>query len=132
LGHGDTVNGLYFAPVIDTENTELTDVAFASLGEDHSMILKKDGTLWAMGRNSESQLGISGPNQLKAVKVLENVAYVAAGYNHTMAVKEDGTLWAAGSNQNGQFGQKTAAATNNLWTEIDISKILNPAAPSAP
>jgi uncharacterized repeat protein (TIGR02543 family) len=132
LGHGDTANGLYFSPVVDTEDTELTDVAFASLGEDHSMILKKDGTLWAMGRNGESQLGISGPNQLKAVKVLDNVAYAAAGYNHTMAVKEDGTLWAAGANQSGQFGQKTSTSANNLWTEIDISKILNPAAPPVP
>jgi uncharacterized repeat protein (TIGR02543 family) len=131
LGHGDTVNGMYFSPVISAENTELTDVAFASLGEGHSMILKRDGTLWAAGRNSESQLGISGPNQLKAVKVLDNVAYVTSGYSHTMAVKEDGTLWAAGSNQYGQFGRQTPAA-NNLWTRIDISGILNPPASPAP
>jgi alpha-tubulin suppressor-like RCC1 family protein len=132
LGHGDTEMSALFDPVINSEDTELTDVAFASLGDGHSMILKKDGTLWATGRNTESQLGISSTgNQLKAVLVLENVAHVAAGYTHTLAVKEDGSLWAAGSNYYGQFGQRTSN-TNSLWTEIDISTIVNPAAPVAP
>jgi uncharacterized repeat protein (TIGR02543 family) len=132
LGHGDALMETLFDPVINTEDTELTDVVFASLGESHSMVLKKDGTLWAMGRNSEFQLGISSTaNQPKAVLVLENVAHVAAGYNHTLAVKEDGSLWAAGSNYYGQFGQKTSN-TNNPWTEIDISPIVSPAAPVTP
>jgi uncharacterized repeat protein (TIGR02543 family) len=132
LGQGDTTNRQYFTPVINTENTELINVAFASLGDNHSMILKKDGTLWATGRNNDSQLGISTTgNQTRAIQVLDHVAHVAAGYNHTLAVKEDGTLWAAGSNASGQFGRK-ASTTNSLWTEIDISKIMNPKASAAP
>jgi uncharacterized repeat protein (TIGR02543 family) len=138
LGHGGTIATNYFRAVISAEGTELEDVAFVSLGNEHSMILQNDGSLWAVGRNNDTQLGITPPvNQNKAVKVLENVAYVAAGYNHTLAVKDDGSLWAAGSNNNGQFGQKTSAR-NNLWTRIDISAILPsppappPAAPATP
>jgi alpha-tubulin suppressor-like RCC1 family protein len=134
LGDGTTNNKEYFLPVTNTENTEVTDVAYATLGDNHSMILLHDGTLWAMGRNNESQLGISTTgDQTKAVKVLDHVSHVAAGCNHTLAVKEDGTLWAAGTNSNGQFGQKTPNPYN-LWTEIDISRITGaaPAAPATP
>lgn len=132
LGHGNTANKTYFAPVINTEDTEMTDAAFVSLGANHSMILKKDGTLWAMGRNNEFQLGLnSTANQLKAVKVLDNVAHVAAGYTHTIAVKADGTLWATGSNAYGQFGQK-ASNVNSVWTQIDISSIQAPLTPATP
>jgi alpha-tubulin suppressor-like RCC1 family protein len=127
LGHGGTTATNYFRAVVNAEGTELSDVSFVSLGNEHSMILKNDGSLWAVGRNNDTQLGITpSVNQNKAVKVLENVAYVAAGYNHTLAVKEDGSLWAAGSNYNGQFGQKTSSRNNNLWTRIDISAILSP------
>jgi alpha-tubulin suppressor-like RCC1 family protein len=117
---------LFFTPVISSENDKaLTDVAYASLGNNHSMILKNDGTLWGMGKNTEYQLGISPPsNQVKAVKVLDHVAHVAAGYNHTLAVTEDGTLWAAGSNGYGQFG-RIPVRTNetSIWTPIDISSL---------
>jgi alpha-tubulin suppressor-like RCC1 family protein len=124
LGQGHTKSSqTYFAAVIDEGDNEITGVAFVSLGENHSMILKNDGTLWAAGRNQESQLGIiSTANQSRAVKVMEGVAYVAAGYTHTLAVKEDGTLWAAGSNSDGQLG-RPGRESNKVWTEIDISKI---------
>jgi alpha-tubulin suppressor-like RCC1 family protein len=127
LGNGTTANQNYYAEVLTGENAEMNDVAFASLGDGHSMILKKDGTLWAVGRNSDYQLGIS-PNssQYKAIKVLDRVAHVAAGYNHSLAVKEDGTLWAAGSNNYGQFGRGDPLGDAGIWTMIDISQIVSP------
>jgi uncharacterized repeat protein (TIGR02543 family) len=130
LGNGNTQNQTLFGEVIDFDGSEMTDVAHASLGDTHSMILRQDGTLWAMGKNSDNQLGtnLSG-NQTRAIMVLDNVAYVAAGYNHTLAVREDGSLWAAGSNASGQFGGKITqtvdALPNSAWVNIDISKFIH-------
>jgi alpha-tubulin suppressor-like RCC1 family protein len=132
LGNGNTKQQEFWTVVIDDEKNELTGAATISLGENHSMILKNDGTLWAMGRNSELQLGTASTlNHLTAVKVLDDVAYVAAGYYHTLAVKQDGSLWAAGSNQYGQFGQ-TASSKNSVWTQIDISAITPPPVSTQP
>jgi alpha-tubulin suppressor-like RCC1 family protein len=131
LGTGSGNPQIFFTPVISSaDNKALTGVAYASLGNNHSMILKNDGTLWGMGRNYDYQLGITPPsNQFTAVKVLDHVAHVASGYDHTLAVTEDGTLWAAGSNAYGQFG-RVPVRTNetSIWTPIDISNIV-PATP---
>jgi alpha-tubulin suppressor-like RCC1 family protein len=132
LGHGDTTTRNYFAPVKDNKNREMTDVSFVSLGYNHSMILKKDGTLWAVGRNAESQFG--APQQVdytNAVMVLDHVAHVAAGYNHTLAVKEDGTLWAAGLNSRGQLG-RPGEGRNDKWTEVKLDYLNKPQTPTPP
>jgi alpha-tubulin suppressor-like RCC1 family protein len=126
LGNGTNGDQSKFTAVLEKdENKPISDVAFVSLGDSHSMILKKDGTLWAVGRNSDFQLGLSSSTaQTKAIMVLDKVAHVAAGYNHTLAVKEDGTLWAAGSNSYGQFGRGNQTGNDGgLWTQIDISKL---------
>jgi alpha-tubulin suppressor-like RCC1 family protein len=129
LGNGTTSNLFAFTEVVDSKGNEMTGVHTASLGENHSMILKKDGTLWAMGRNNVSQLGTSDTNnQTRAILVLDKVAHIAAGLNHTLAVREDGTLWAAGSNANGQFGGTPTSLKDPLqhstWVNINISKII--------
>jgi alpha-tubulin suppressor-like RCC1 family protein len=128
LGLGNTTSQYFFSPVLTDDGAELTDAEFVSLGDNHSLILKKDGTLWAMGKNSESQLGVNPPSgHTKAFMVLDRVAHVAAGNNHTLVIKEDGTLMAAGSNKYGQFGRPPAAANEtSIWTTIDISKIVPP------
>ncbi|AEC03000.1 fimbrillin family protein [Parasphaerochaeta coccoides] len=88
-------------------------VAAVFAGELHTMILKKNGTLWATGYNASGQLGIGGttdistPEQVKGLGgagVMTDVAAVSAGWKHTMILKTDGTLWATGDNQHGQLG----------------------------
>jgi alpha-tubulin suppressor-like RCC1 family protein len=126
LGVGKTDNAVYssFTVVIDSEDKIMSDVAFVSLGESHSMILKNDGTLWAVGNNTDNRLGIRGGSVNKAIRVLDNVAYVASGYNHTMAVTSDGRVWGAGSNSNGQFGGIPLDPNGNgQWAEIELSSL---------
>ncbi|AEC02809.1 fimbrillin family protein [Parasphaerochaeta coccoides] len=96
------------------ENDFMTDVAAVSAGSWHTMILKKDGTLWATGFNNYGQLGVgdttdrSTPVQVwdstDGSMKMTNVAAVYAGMGHTMILKKDGTLWATGNNANGQLG----------------------------
>jgi len=68
-----------------------------SAGEEHSLALKNDGTLWATGDNYFGELG-TGDNSYRNVfvKVLSNVSAIAAGGRHSLALKNDGTLWATG------------------------------------
>ncbi|MEK8127937.1 S-layer homology domain-containing protein [Paenibacillus filicis] len=80
----------------------------AEAGDRFSLILKKDGSLWAWGQNS-NKLGMgSNANTIyeKPVKVtgISEVAAISTGAYHTLAVKSDGTVWAWGENGGGALG----------------------------
>jgi len=87
-----------------------TGVASVAAGSRHTMYVKTDGTLWAMGYKRNGQLGDEGTDssilefRSTPVQVATGVSSVAAGAYHSMYVKTDGTLWATGSNAQGQLG----------------------------
>ena len=94
-------------------------------GYYHNLILKKDGTVWAWGRNYYGQLGDgTTTNKNKPVQVidLENVQQVAAGEYHSLALKQDGTVWAWGRNADGQLGDGTTIDRN---TPVKVSNLEN-------
>ena len=79
----------------------LSGVASVSAGDNygnsHSLYLKTDGTLWAMGWNAYGQLGDgTTTNRITPVQVASGVASVSAGGIYSLYVKTDGTLWATG------------------------------------
>ena len=79
-----------------------------SAGDEHSLALKSDGTLWAFGNNAHGQLGDgTTTNRYSPVMVMSGVASVDAGLYHSLALKSDGTLWAFGANFYGQLGDGT-------------------------
>ncbi|CDG34935.1 dockerin type I cellulosome protein [Acetivibrio thermocellus BC1] len=70
-------------------------------GFAHSVLLKKDGTVWVLGNNGKGQLGlpeVSAVNEPVMINGLSGIKSVAAGREHTLALQEDGTLWAWGNN----------------------------------
>jgi len=85
-----------------------------SAGEDHSMAVKADGTLWAFGSIRFGQLGtdmrwdtlpsMGYAMQAAPDKVMDDVVSVSAGNGFTMAIKRDHTLWAWGSNASYELG----------------------------
>lgn len=113
--------------IIPVEEEDLPQVA---TGEEYTLFIKPDGTLWAFGANSSGQLGDGTTSDKHTpIKVMNNVAMVSAGARHTLIVKIDGTLWACGANGHGQLcdGTKTdrkqpvkimenvASASAGLW-----------------
>jgi alpha-tubulin suppressor-like RCC1 family protein len=88
-------------------------------GDLHSLFLKSDGSLWAMGLNSFGQLGDGtystppnfGTNQPEMI-VTSNVTAIAAGDKFSLFLKSDGSLWAMGFNGYGQLGDGTYNNTN--------------------
>lgn len=62
-------------------------------GEHHTVVLYSDGTVVAIGKNSDGQLNVTE---------WRNIVHIAAGFNHTVGVRSDGTVVATGSNTDGQ------------------------------
>src|SRR5262252_8374468 len=73
-------------------------VTSISAGYDHTVFLKSDGSLWAMGNNDWGQLGDGTvPFVRRPEQILSNaVTGVAARVSHTLLLKSDGSLWATG------------------------------------
>ena len=83
-------------------------------GDDHSLFLKSDGSLWVMGRNDSGALGdgtyggatypfsTNHPEQI----VASGVTAIAGGLYHSLFI-ESGNLWAMGDNQAGELGDGT-------------------------
>lgn len=107
LGNGVTTH----ISLVPTQVLEVEDIVAISSGMYHVLALKKDGTVWAWGRNSSGQLGngttASGVRTPVQVKDLDNVVAVMAGKSHSMAIKADGSVWVWGDNTFGQLGDGT-------------------------
>lgn len=94
----------------------LDGIIAIAAGKAHTVALKKDGTVWAWGRNNKGQLGDGTDDDRKTpVQVkgpggkgnLGGIVSIAAGALHTVAVKDDGTVWAWGYNNDYQLGDGT-------------------------
>ncbi|HEU5004348.1 MAG TPA: RHS repeat-associated core domain-containing protein, partial [Actinomycetota bacterium] len=101
----------------------LTGVTAIAAGDDHSLGLKSDGTMWAWGDNEAGALGNnSTANSLVPIQVpgMSNVIAIAGGDTHTVALKSDGTVWAWGKNASGQLGNGTTA---NSLVPVQVSNL---------
>ena len=86
---------------------DFSPVTQLSAGENHSLALKKDGTLWAWGDNSYGQLGLGDTVSRyvpELVSSMSDIKHIDAGTYYTVAVKNDGTIWVWGDNKYGQLG----------------------------
>ena len=75
-----------------------------SAGTKHTVGLKSDGTVVAVGSNDCGQCNVGGWTDIVAV---------SAGSNHTVGLKSDGTVVAMGANDHGQCNV-------NGWTDIEL------------
>jgi alpha-tubulin suppressor-like RCC1 family protein len=86
----------------------LTNWLTVSSGRYHTVAVKTNGTLWAIGGyNRFGELGLGDANDKSSpvqIGAQTNWAKVSTGYNHTAAIKTDGTLWATGYNSYGGLG----------------------------
>ncbi|PID14171.1 hypothetical protein CSV63_13860 [Sporosarcina sp. P34] len=90
-------------------NQNFTQIVAVAAGLEHSVALKRDGTVFSWGRNTYGQLGNGETLSIneKAIEVpgISHITEIAAGDNHTVALKQDQTtIWAWGTNRLGQLG----------------------------
>jgi alpha-tubulin suppressor-like RCC1 family protein len=113
---------LFSAATSRADDVTITAVA---AGDDHSLYMKSDGSLWAIGYNGYGQLGDgTNTNRNTPVQVDTDVKAVAAGYNHSLYVKSDGSLWAVGYNYYGQLGNGTNTSRSTpVQVDTDVKAV---------
>ncbi len=119
---GDGTSTARFAPV---QAVGLTNVAAISSGNEHTVALKQDGTVWAWGFGEYGQLGDGTfTTRLAPVQVigLANVISVAACGHNNIALKSDGTVWTWG---NGNYGQIGDGSTFNRGAPVQVTALSN-------
>ena len=106
LGDG-TVTTIQPTPV---QSIGLTSIVSIAEGNNFSLAVKSDGTVWGYGANPNNQIGNTSRSIASTpVQIIEisGAIAVSAGNLHSLVLKSDGTVWALGDNSNGQLGDGT-------------------------
>ena len=110
------VSGSQYTPKQVTSRDGIDNAwVHVSAGTNHSLGIRRDGTLWGWGR--WFRVGLSSSSNISVTDILSPVRigndtdwmFVEVGNEHSLAVKTDGTLWAWGANSKGQLGGGTGA-----------------------
>jgi len=100
--------------------------ASVSVGNEHTVGIKTNGSLWTWGVHANNGVlgGSSYGARLRptAIAVGESWVSVSAGNHHTVGIKTDGSLWAWGMNNRGQLGDNTTN-DRNVPTKVSVSGV---------
>jgi len=112
LANLTTADGLVPGPTLNLEN-----VIEMEGGDNHSLFLRSDGTVWGCGFNAQGQLGngtttTTYENPPVQVNLQETVIAISAGFRHSLFLFEDSTVAACGDNYWGQLGDSSTINTN--------------------
>ena len=89
--------------IVASQASALAAQPMVAVGWYHTVGLRSDGTVVAVGSNGFGKLNVSSWREIKQV---------AAGTSHTVGLKSDGTVVTAGSNYYGQENVRT-------WRKIE-------------
>ena len=85
----------------------------ASCGNDHTLILKNDFSVYAFGNNEEGELGLKDRsiktykfNKINFGNDTNKIIKISAGTVHNLALTLEGKIYSWGSSQGGQLGLK--------------------------
>ena len=136
---GDTITGVLEGntklKITDVDNQIVTYVYITVIqgeksalttGNNFTVALKQNGTVWSFGKNDLGQLG-SGDNLNKnepiSVKCqnstdeLKDIKQISSGYSHSVALSNDGKVYTWGANNHGQLGNGT---NNNTTFAVEV------------
>lgn len=118
----DTGASSIYGGMVRKFDVELTSVSEFDSGYQHTMAIKTDGTLWAIGSNNDGQFGrgntTSQYSSFVQIGTDTDWSFIQCGSGFTVALKTDGTLWSAGNNQDGRTGQGTTSGDTTTFTQI--------------
>ena len=142
LGLGDTINRtepekIKAEKILEdgtTQEEEITDAIDVAAGVYHTLILRKDGTVWATGYNGYGQLGSGNTekstkfHQVKGengIGYLQNIEQIVSEKYTSHALTVDGSIYSWGYNYYGQFGNKTTTSGNANPYPVKMQKVSN-------
>ncbi|MDH5720669.1 MAG: hypothetical protein OEZ13_08635 [Spirochaetia bacterium] len=121
LGDGGTITetcSVYKCSTIPVKIGTATWIAIAA-GNNHSLGIQSDGTLWAWGDNTYGQLGDTSITQRNAPVKIGGATWKSVSANgitgygaHSLGIQSDDTLWAWGGNAYGQIGDNSNTQRN--------------------
>lgn len=92
-------------------------------GENFTLMLKENGTVWAWGNNQYGQLG-NGTTEYSGIpqkiSELTNIVYINAGSTFAFAINNNGEVFGWGNNRYAQLGDGTCTQRNK---PVRISKL---------
>jgi alpha-tubulin suppressor-like RCC1 family protein len=110
---GDNTTGDRSTPVqVGVGIAGFTNIIAVSAGDNHSLALKADGTVWVWGSNEYGQIGNGAasttPQRTPLLNTtLSNITHVSAGIFHSLALNKAGKVFVWGDNLYGQVGNGT-------------------------
>lgn len=106
----------------------LSGITEISMGANHCLARKNDGSLWAWGLNNFGQLGnpTGGSVSYVAAPVpgIAGVISAAGGTNFTLALRDDGTVWSWGDGSQGQLGSGVPTPTPFQVVQLDDVRVI--------
>ena len=117
-GIGNRVNPTPATQLNFAKAQGLTNVAQVSAGGSHAIVMKKDGSVWAWGKNDDGQLGNGNEyNRLVPTQNTLSGVAVGAGQDHAIVVINNNPLslkaYAFGLNDCGQLGTNSLESTSS-------------------
>lgn len=94
-------------------------------GENFTLLLKENGTVWAWGNNKYGQLGNGTTEQSgipQKISELENIVHIYAGATFAFAINHRGEVFAWGDNRYAQLGDGT---TTQRTKPVRITSLTN-------
>jgi alpha-tubulin suppressor-like RCC1 family protein len=104
-------------PISFSNAGTVTQYIAISAGDNFSLAIKNDNTLWSGGFNSSGQLGLGNTttvNTLNQVGSNNNWFLISAGDAHSLAMETSTGLWSTGRGLEGELGIGTWITNNTL------------------
>lgn len=126
LGTNYSKNQLEPEKVLQLDETPLTGIRKISVGYQHVLALRNDGTVYAWGLGTSGQLGQGNKNNSwlavpilneDGSDVIKEVSDIAAGYDFSVIVTKEKLAYGFGSNANYTYG------TNDTTTYLLPTKV---------
>lgn len=136
IGNGTTGGAPMCACVPTPSQTSISEVIDIKAGAGHTLVRKRDGSVWAWGSNVVGQAGNGTPSAAQSLPVQSNVGtgnvWIAAGlyYSHagipSIATFTGSNVRLYGENVNITFADVTASGTTH-YSAIDPNTFAPPA-----